>query len=188
MEIKEITQEMYLALKAPLPKEAVKPHPTKTFLSSIKAIYVTERLNDVFGCGAWTLKTNHIETTDKSMVVVKAILEIPRYGVYYESFGGNDNGGENSKNFDLGDAFKGATTDAITKICSYMGIGIDVFKGLVTPPPSNGTPPANELPWLNESDPLFAQIKQAVKDGKRTISQLKEKYKISKAVQAKLEE
>ena len=27
----------------PLPKEAVKQHPTKTFLSSIKAIYVTER-------------------------------------------------------------------------------------------------------------------------------------------------
>lgn len=54
------------------------------------------------------------------MVVVKVTLEIPEYGVYYESFGGNDNGGEGSKNFDLGDAYKGATTDAITKIASFM--------------------------------------------------------------------
>ena len=130
MEKLKITNEMYEALKKPLHKEAVKQHPTKTFLSSIKAIYVTERINDVFGCGAWTLKTEHITTTDKSMVVVKVILEIPDYGVYYESFGGNDNGGLNSKNFDLGDAYKGATTDAITKIGSYLGIGISVFKGI----------------------------------------------------------
>ena len=129
MENKNITPEMYEALKKPLHKEAVKQHPTKTFLSSIKAIYVTERLNEVFGCGSWRLKVEHITTTEKSMVVVKVIFEIPEYSVYYESFGGNDNGGLNSKNFDLGDAYKGATTDAITKIGSYLGIGISVFKG-----------------------------------------------------------
>ena len=58
----------------------------------------------------------------EKMVVVKTTLEIPEYGIYYESFGGNDNQ-------DVGDAYKGATTDAITKIGSYLGIGIDVFKG-----------------------------------------------------------
>jgi len=63
------------------------------------------------------------------MVVIKTTFEIPEYGVYYECYGGNDNGGENSKNFDLGDAYKGATTDALTKIGSYMGIAIEVFKG-----------------------------------------------------------
>ena len=129
METKKITPEMYAALKAPLPKEAVKPHPTKTFLSSIKAIYVTERLNDVFGCGSWRIKVDHVTTNEKSMVVIKTTFEIPEYGVYYECYGGNDNGGENSKNFDLGDAYKGATTDALTKIGSYMGIAIEVFKG-----------------------------------------------------------
>ena len=67
------------------------------------------------------------------MVVVKVTFEVPSYGIYYECFGGNDNGGENSKNFDLGDAFKGATTDAITKIGSWLGIGADVFKGKVSP-------------------------------------------------------
>ena len=129
MEIQEITKEMYEALKKPLPTEAVKPHPTKVYLSSIKAIFVTERLNDVFGCGAWQIRTEKAQDGDKGMVVVKVTLTIPKYGVYYESFGGNDNGGEGSKNFDLGDAYKGATTDGITKIGSYLGIGIEVFKG-----------------------------------------------------------
>ena len=121
MERKVITEEMKQALLAPLPDEAISQHPTKTFLSTIKAIYVTERLNDVFGVGAWKIKTDLIEKSDK-MVVVKTTLEIPEYDIYYESFGGNDNQ-------DLGDAYKGATTDAITKIGSYLGIGIDVFKG-----------------------------------------------------------
>lgn len=129
METKKITPEMYLALKKALPTEAVSKHPTKTYLSSIKAIYVTERLNDVFGCGSWQIKAEKVSENDKGMVVVKTTLTIPEYGVYYESFGGNDNGGENSKNFDLGDAYKGATTDGITKIGSYLGIGISVFMG-----------------------------------------------------------
>lgn len=143
MEALPVTNEMREALRKPLPAEAVKPHPTKTFLSSIKAIYVTERLNEVFGVGSWQIRTEHITTTDKSMVVVKVTLNIPKYGVHYESYGGNDNGGENSKNFDLGDAYKGATTDAITKIGSYLEIGIDVFKGLKTPPAPT-TPPVQK--------------------------------------------
>ena len=147
----KITTEMYEALKAPLPPEAVKAHPTKTYLSSIKAIYVTERLNDVFGCGAWQIRTQLVTESDKGMVVVKVTLEIPEYGVYYESFGGNDNGGEQSKNFDLGDAYKWATTDWITKIGSYLGIGISVFqwKGNTqwnNAPTSNATTPSATTP------------------------------------------
>jgi len=48
MEIKLIDDDMVGELKAPLPAEAVTQHPTKTYLSSIKAIYVLERLNEVF--------------------------------------------------------------------------------------------------------------------------------------------
>jgi hypothetical protein len=54
--------------------------------------------------------------------ILKTILEIPEYSIYYECIA-------SSVNDDPGDACKGATTDAITKICSYIGIGIDVFKG-----------------------------------------------------------
>lgn len=129
MEPKKITTEMYEALKKPLPDDAVKPHPTKTYLSSIKAIYVTERLNDVFGCGSWQIRAEKVSEDNNGMIVIKTTMTIPEYGVYYESFGGNDNGGETNKNFDLGDAYKGATTDGITKIGSYLGIGINVFMG-----------------------------------------------------------
>jgi hypothetical protein len=162
-------------LSAPLPAEAVKPHPTKTYLSSIKAIYVTERLNTVFGIGKWTLKVDKIERAEGGTVVVKATLEIPEYSIYLESYGGNDNGGENSKNFDLGDAYKGATTDAITKICSYLEIGIDVFKGLKTPP----TPKAdNRLLWLKPNTEAWTKAIPYLKGG-GTIADIKEKYNLT---------
>ena len=51
MEIKQVTKEMREVLRMPLPTGAVSKHPTKTFLSSIKAIYVTERLNEVKRAG-----------------------------------------------------------------------------------------------------------------------------------------
>lgn len=123
MEKKIVTDEMRSKLCAPLPKEAITPHPTKKYLSSIKSIYVTERLNKVFGVGSWRVKTEVVDR-DNKMVVCKVTLSIPDYGIEYECFGGNDNA-------DLGDAYKGATTDALTKIASWMGIGGEVFRGEV---------------------------------------------------------
>ncbi len=132
--MEKITAEMREKLRQPLPAEAISQHPTKTFLSSIKAIYVIERLNDVFGVGAWRTKVDFVSESDGKarkdgtipiMVVVKLTFEIPDYGVYYECYGGNDNE-------DRGDAYKGATTDAITKVGSFLEIGIDVFKGKST--------------------------------------------------------
>lgn len=150
--MKELTNDMVLELQKPLPSEAVKQHPTKTYLSSIKAIYVVERLNKVFGIGKWTSKVEKESVNENGMVVVKLIFQIPEYGIYHECYGGNDNGGENSKNFDLGDAFKGATTDALTKICSFLEIGIDVFKGKTngTPQPTDNKTPKDETIWLTQ--------------------------------------
>lgn len=190
--MEKVTKEMREALRMPLPKEAVKQHPTKTFLSSIKAIYVTERLNDVFGVGSWQIKVNHVTTTDKSMVVVKVEFSIPEYGIYFECYGGNDNGGENSRNFDLGDAYKGATTDALTKIGSYLEIGIDVFKGL-----GNTAPAPQQQPkkWLNITDSNGSDTKEwlnvitAINDGKiTTIDEIKKHYSLSKEVEVKINE
>ena len=122
MEIKSLTQAQIDLLRKPLPPEAISPHPTKTYLSSIKAIYVVERLNQVFGIGGWKTKTEAIMTMGK-MVVVKSVLTANGYDLEIEAFGGNDN-------TDFGDAHKGAATDALTKIGSYLEIGMDVFKGL----------------------------------------------------------
>ncbi|MBQ6583649.1 MAG: hypothetical protein IIX42_00680 [Alistipes sp.] len=120
MEMKKITKEQEQQLCQPLPAEAKKKHPSKSYLTTINSIYVTERLNKVFGTGAWQIKSEIIDNSGK-MIVVKTTLTIPEYGIYYECFGGNDNA-------DLGDAYKGAVTDAITKIGSWMGIGAEVWK------------------------------------------------------------
>ena len=112
------------------------------------------------------------------MVVVKVTFQVPDLGIYYESYGGNDNGGISNKNFDLGDAFKGASTDALTKIGSYLGVGIDVFKGLKENPSkkeSSGQP--DNKPWLNISS---EQWKGALLK-KSTIKDLEPFFKISKA-------
>ena len=137
------TQEQLKAeLYAPLPAEAIKPHPTKTFLSTIKPIYITDRMNEVFGIGQWQTRTENILVNDNGTVVNKVVFTVPEYNISYECFGGNDNGGAGSKGFDLGDAFKGATTDALNKIASYLGIGIDVYRGKQSHAPSNYSKPA----------------------------------------------
>ena len=123
MELKKLTPEQERALCKPLPKEAIKPHPTKTYLSTIKAIYVAERLNQVFGIGQWEIHGEKVIESGEKMVVIEAELTIPEYGIRLRSYGGNDNA-------DRGDAYKGAVTDALTKIGSHLGIGMDVFKGL----------------------------------------------------------
>lgn len=120
METKKLTKEQEELLTQPLPKEALKPHPTRKYLSVINAIFVTERLNKVFGVGAWQVRTEFVAIQGK-MVVTKTIFDVPDYGIHYECYGGNDNA-------DLGDAYKGSTTDAITKIGSYLGIGAHVWK------------------------------------------------------------
>jgi hypothetical protein len=133
--MERISDEIRNKLRTPLPKEAIKPHPTKNYLSTIKAIYVTERLNDVFGINGWSINTEMIHWFDKVKknskgveyteftTLAKTTIIVPEYGIRHECIAG-------SSNEDLGDAAKGATTDAITKIGSYLEIGIDVFKGL----------------------------------------------------------
>jgi len=166
-------------LLKPLPKEAVKQHPTKTYLSSIKAIYVTERFNDVFGVGKWTTKviTEHVNH-ENGMVIVKVIFEVPEHKIYYESYGGNDNGGTGNKNFDLGDAFKGASTDALTKIGSYLGVGIDVFKGKSEPKNEAESEPTNEKPWITEKQ--FNEVCKRAETDKSVIDKAIDTYKIKK--------
>jgi hypothetical protein len=101
-------------------------------MSSIKAIFVVERLNEVFGLGGWKQVSKFVEKVEKpiegpgskkgDMIVVKSAVIVPKYGIYFETFGGHNNA-------DAGDAYKGACTDALTKIGSFMYIGMDVFKG-----------------------------------------------------------
>jgi len=132
----ELPEDLRLKLKEPLPPAAVSPNPIKPGLSAIKVIYVVERLNDVFGLNGWHVDNEIVETG--SMVVVRATLSIPKFAIAIEQFGGNDNP-------DRGDAYKGACTDALSKCASYLGIGMDVYKGL------NDTRPQGSAGWHNTS-------------------------------------
>jgi hypothetical protein len=132
-------------LKEPLPREAVSPNPQKPGLSVIKVIYVVERLNEVFGLNGWHVDNEVVETG--RMVVVRATLSVPRYAIAIEQFGGNDNP-------DRGDAYKGACTDALSKCASYLGIGMDVYKGLYENPGAgrqNGASPPIRMPTPKET-------------------------------------
>lgn len=146
MEIQEVglPKELQDQLKAPMSPEAVKPHPTKKYLSSIKPAFVIERMNDVFGIGGYreiyreiSVSSREVEYKEKdddgrptgkvrkALVfsgTVHATLMIPKYGIHLENFGG-------SENEDAGDALKGACTDAFTKMCSHLGVGLEIYKG-----------------------------------------------------------
>ena len=168
METKKITQEMKQLLDKPLPKEAIKQHPTKKFLSTINAIYVTERLNEVFGVGAWQTKTETVTSAPTkngtTMVVTKTIFTIPEYNVYYECYGGNDNA-------DLGDAYKGSMTDALTKIGSYLGIGAHVWK--------NDPTPAEQPAPQNKTAQVTTQVAaQVPTQQQKTVDMARRKEKI----------
>jgi len=177
METKKLTPEIIALLKHPLPKEAIKQHPTKTYLSTIKAIYVVERLNECFGIGGWIIN-NEVVLKEAKWVVVKSTLNIPEYGITIpDIFGGNDNA-------DLGDAYKGACTDALTKIGSYLGIGMDVYKGLSDQSVQTKTAPKKK----ELLTPIHPKWNDAVKflKGEGTMSKILESFEISKEFQEKL--
>lgn len=182
-----LPKEKIELLKKPLPKEAIKQHPTKKFLSTIKAIYVVERLNEVFGLGGWVITNEVVEATDKN-IVVKSNFRATDYDlIVSDIFGGNDNP-------DRGDAYKGACTDALTKIGSYLYIGMDVFKGLAdhaeTP---NGKMQPNEvvngtdLPWLTEKQ--FHDAMERMNNGEPELfEKIKQTFRMKKEYRDKLTE
>jgi hypothetical protein len=136
MENLKVTNEMRIKLRSPLPSWALKNHPTKKDMTAINPMSVIERLNDVFGLGSWQLNTDVIiKDIKEGQIVVKTTLSIPSYGIHLEQYGGNASTGIDKETlivkggFDLGDAFKGASTDALTKICSYLEIGLSIYQG-----------------------------------------------------------
>jgi len=117
-------------LKKPLPSAAIKQHSQKKYLSTIDPAYIIERLNDVFGIGGWHVEHEIILSND-SQIVVRGRLEIPHYEIKtsYQYGGWQD---KNEK-MEIGDRYKAAVTDCFGKCASYLGIGLDVYKGIQKP-------------------------------------------------------
>ena len=150
--MKQLTQEQIEALRRPLPPEAIKPHPRVAGLSSIEPIYVIDRLNEVFGVGGWQTQVEAIETAPDKMPVVKLTFTVPEYGISLQHFGGNNNA-------DRGDEYKGAATDALTKIASLLEIGAHVWRN--KPVQQQGQPaPAEDARISNGRERLMELLDQ----------------------------
>jgi hypothetical protein len=177
----ELTAEQVALLKAPLPQEAFSKMKFGPELTSIKPIYVTERLNEVFGHGKWSTDCSIIlingmpyemvkdGSRDAYQVMLDMVFTVPEYGIRYRIQA-------SSKNGDPGDAAKGAASDCIGKIASYLDIGIEVYKG--------GGIIEKEVLTVNHH--LFQECVAGVRAGTMTIEGLKKEYDLPQAFMARV--
>lgn len=148
-------------LSKAMPAEAIKPHPTKTYLTTIKAIYIVERLNDVFGLNGWDFESDIISTTpiDNGKLVVVACGRL--YFREFDLYGSIHYGGHEGKMVDAGDIHKSAITDALNKCASIIEIGIQVFKGKPNSSEKNVSKRLDEKPKENPKFTTFKLAKPA---------------------------
>ena len=122
MDPKKSYPEIVEELKKPIDQKALKELYKGSHLSAINPDYVYERLNDVFGISGWVYQADivkEIPTGDKMYVVARVTLRCfiaPEQIVERTQYGGN----MNPK--DVGDSYKGAITDALTKCASMIYI------------------------------------------------------------------
>lgn len=189
-EKKIIDADMRGALRAPFPDEAYSGHPTKTFLTVLKAMYVTERLNDVFGLGRWTVEHEIIERTEDYVLIQSEFHSLDYDVSVPKQYGGHKTTG---KNTEIADGYKSALTDSISKIASYLEIGIDMFKGKVNKKAAPKNDPNDKRPWLNKSDgkretPQWHNVLTAIANGTvKSLKDLEPHYKVNKMTQAEID-
>lgn len=120
--------QIYEKLSAPFPIEAYSVDSSRGFdLSSLKAQYIVERFNEVLGIGFWKLEGEFKEAG-------KDILYFGTLSVFINGdWSGHSGVGHSLGKRNLGDTYKSAQTDAMSKLGSKFGVGNDSFKGLVDP-------------------------------------------------------
>lgn len=173
---KEILKEQQEAwkeiLNRKIPQWALSDRPGAGKLTSIKSIYITETLNEMFGIGGWTVQcelipingNTFIQTKkgDLSFYTVMMKVIFQTNDIHYECIASADN-------TDLGDAAKGAISDCLSKIGSWIGIAAAVYRGETI------------YETLNASHPDWKTIKEDLKEKKITLEEIKEKYKLDAA-------
>jgi hypothetical protein len=175
------SQDQVQGLKAPFPAEALSADTSRGFeLTSIKAAYVIERLNEVFGlCGTgWRYVHSPFEEEKGVEVVTEVALQYrcQEGGTHPITWDGSGWAYRTDATQDWSepifacgghavgrgavpytDARKSAVTDGLTKAASMLGIGHEVFKGLVRvgvkieprnmPKGGNGKEPTSTAFW-----------------------------------------
>jgi len=115
-------QELYDKLTKKFPDDAISSDTSRGFeLTSLKAQYIVERLNEVFGLSGWSLDGS-FEKHDKGILFI-GYLKIKSLDHKVQAVGFS----VNKKN--LGDSYKSSRTDALSKAASWLGVGNEIFKG-----------------------------------------------------------
>ncbi|MCB0018758.1 MAG: hypothetical protein KDE09_13290 [Anaerolineales bacterium] len=180
-----ISETQISALRAPFPVEALSADTSRGFeLTSIKAAFIIERLNEVFGpCGCgWRYVHSPFEFAESEMLTEVAlqfrVVEggcdpvvwdaqtrgwafAPDSGAWSWPIYAPGGRRPNKGNAPFTDARKGAITDGLTKAASMIGVGQDVFKGLVrtgpTPPKAPERAPQPRKPEYSSANGKGAQ-------------------------------
>lgn len=185
-----LTEQQVDKLNERFPAEALGKDTSRGFeLTSIKAMYIFERLNQVFGtCGVgWRYAhTPIIEVGGEYVTEVALQVYIGEKGIsgginWVENVGWVEDGhivwgapiyahgGKRPATKGMSpvtDANKSAVTDGLTKAASLMGIGHDVFKGHPEGSSNSSRPkqsaPAKSLP--EQTSPTATDFFKAVKE------------------------
>ena len=120
----------YTQLLEEFPKEAYTTDSSRGFdLTSIKPQYIVERLNTSVGIDGWMHRGTYKEVEGGILFEGQLVIDnasgrgIVREAVGFAPLKRN-----------VGDAYKGAKTDSLSKCASMFGVGNSVFKGLISPP------------------------------------------------------
>ncbi len=124
----KLTDEQVAKIMKDFPAEALSKDTSRGFeLTSIKAMYVILRLNDVFGITGWGYEFTEPQERDGEYFT-KVTLKIYNEN---ETHSITQYGGKKVVRNNITDAYKSAITDGLTKCASILGIGHKVFKGEV---------------------------------------------------------
>ena len=123
----EKEQDLYEKLAEDFPLEAMNKDSSRGFdLTSVKAQYVVERLNTIFGMMNWSHGGEFKEVEDGILYLGGLVVTVD--GKQNKQFAP---GFSKIKKNNLGDAYKSAKTDSLCKAASMFGVANSVFKGLV---------------------------------------------------------
>ena len=129
-ELLGLPQHIIDILHEDFPKSAFSAVGGKAYLTTLKAIYIIERLNKAFGIGRWVVDHEIIERTDDFVLVGGSmrLLDYPEL-VFPVTYGGHQTTG---KGTDIADGYKSAVTDLTSKQSSYLEIALDLYKGNIS--------------------------------------------------------
>jgi len=155
-------------LSAPIPPQATKEVKLgKRQYTAIKAYYIIERLNSIFGQHGWS-HTCEVVFCDSQEAAVKGKLILWDYGVVVEEMGGHSDK-------DVGNRVKGAKTSSLSKCTSVLGMGREIYaqsysgkqRTQQTQRTTSTPPPKPKKPQYNIDDPKKVRkvIEKVMKDG-----------------------